>query len=198
MNLKISILSAVAASFLIATSAMSQNVELTKLGAAALNVDGGLTSAGYSQTSTALTFTNFSSGNNILAGFFAAQPLDWSAYTNAPYTNFALNMSFSGVNPDTDFFVDFYSSTGIIDTYTASTVGLTGSLSLVNLSFNAGGNGEYNDVIGISFSWNGELASPNTITVESAYAVPEPSTYALLALSGLALGVYALRRRRTA
>ncbi len=178
---------------------MSQNVELTKLGDAALTVDGGSTSAGYSQTSTALTFTNFSAGNNLLAGLFAAGPFDWSTYTSAPYTNFALNMSFSGVNPDTDFFIDFYSSNGIVDTYQGSTVGLTGSLSLVDLSFNAGGNGEYNDIIGIGFSWNGDLASPNTVTVESVYAVvPEPSTYALLALSGLAFGGYALRRRRRA
>ncbi|MFM8886583.1 MAG: PEP-CTERM sorting domain-containing protein [Chthoniobacterales bacterium] len=28
------------------------------------------------------------------------------------------------------------------------------------------------------------------------YTIPEPSTYALLALSGIALGFYAYRRRR--
>ncbi|MFM8788936.1 MAG: PEP-CTERM sorting domain-containing protein, partial [Chthoniobacterales bacterium] len=39
----------------------------------------------------------------------------------------------------------------------------------------------------------GSLASSNTVTM-----VPEPSTYALLALSGLALGGYAMRRRRRA
>lgn len=40
---------------------------------------------------------------------------------------------------------------------------------------------------------------PNTATATQSFSVvPEPSTYALLAMSGLAVGGYALRRRRRA
>lgn len=179
--------------------ASAQNVELTKLGTAGLAVDGDSTSASYTQSLSNLVFTGFSGGSNLLAGFFAGAPLNWSSYTISPYTNFALNMSSSGTNPETDFTIDLYSSTGIVDSFTGSTSGLTGSLSLVNLSLSVVGNKEYNDIMGIGFSWNGTLTSPNTVTVESVYAVvPEPSTYALLALSGLAIGGYTIRRRRRA
>lgn len=180
----------------------AQNVELTKLGTNALTVDGGSTTSGYSQTATTLVFTNFSGGNNALAGLFNA-PLDWSAYTNAPYVAFALNMSVSGVNPDTDFSVDFYGfdgeNYGIIDTYDGFTTGIGGTLTLNELAFSAPGalTGDYSAVYGIGFNFNGTLSSPNTVTVESVYAtVPEPSTYALLGLSGMGLAGYVIRRRR--
>lgn len=42
-------------------------------------------------------------------------------------------------------------------------------------------------------TWINTFANQNSISIE---AVPEPSTYALLALSAVGLGGYVLRRRR--
>lgn len=194
---------AIAGMVLISSIALGQNVELTKLGTNAFLVDfPGSTTASFSQTATTLTFTGFDSGAtaNYLAGTFKAGKLNWTAYTNSPYITFALNMSSSGTNPNTSFSLDLIDSTFTsIATYGGTTTGLTGTLSLVNLTLDAVGSGAYNDVIALGFTWDGSMSSPNTITVESVYAVvPEPSTYALLALGGLALSGYAMRRRRRA
>jgi len=193
---------AIAGILLISSIALGQNVELTKLGTTDFSVDGGSTSASATQTSSSLTFTAFDAGNveNYLAGSFNAGALDWTSYTSSPYITFALNMSFSGTNPNTSFSLDLIDSAfSSIATYGGTTVGLGGTLSLVNLSLDAVGSGAFDDVIALGFTWAGSMSSPNTITVESVYAVvPEPSTYALLALGGLALGGYAMRRRRRA
>lgn len=60
-----------------------------------------------------------------------------------------------------------------------------------------------NDTSGSTFQFGGATPSytqvPNTATaLESFTVVPEPSTYALLTLSGLAMGGYMIRRRRRA
>ena len=202
MNLS-ALLPIAAVLLLSASSLCAQNVELTKLGTTAFLVDGGSTSASYTQTSGSLTFTAFDSSavENYLAGSFNAGTLDWTTYTSSPYITFALNMSVSGTNPDTSFSLDLIDSTfNSIATYGGTTTGLGGTLSLVQLTLDAVGTGAYNDIIALGFTWDGSMSSPNTVTIESVYAVvPEPSTYALLALSGLALGGgYAMRRRRRA
>ena len=185
-----------------ANTSFGQNVELTKLGTAAFTPDGGSTTLSYTQTSTTLTFTAFNQGNleNYLPGTFTAGILDWTTYTNAPYVTFGLNMSVSGTNPETDFTFDLIDSGfNTIASYSGGTTGLGGTLSLVELTQVAVGSGAFNDIAAVAFTWNGTMGSPNTVTVESVYAVvPEPSTYALLALSGLALGGYTIRRRRRA
>jgi hypothetical protein len=60
-----------------------------------------------------------------------------------------------------------------------------------------------NDTSGSTFQFGGATPSytqvPNTATaLQSFTVVPEPSTYALLAMSGLAMGGYIVRRRRRA
>jgi hypothetical protein len=57
----------------------------------------------------------------------------------------------------------------------------------------------WNNVVGLTLDAGGTGNAVNaTFTSLSVTAVPEPSTYALLAMSGLALGGYAMRRRRRA
>ena len=52
---------------------------------------------------------------------------------------------------------------------------------------------------GIQFTWDGSgTVNANIEKIAAVVAVPEPSTYALITLAGLALGGYALRRRQRA
>ncbi|MFM8719191.1 MAG: PEP-CTERM sorting domain-containing protein, partial [Chthoniobacterales bacterium] len=78
----------------------------------------------------------------------------------------------------------------------------TGLSSTVTVAVNSAGavpGFEWNNIIGWTWDSGGSGGTINaTITELTATAVPEPSTYALLALSGLAIGGYAMRRRRRA
>jgi hypothetical protein len=108
-------------------------------------------------------------------------------------------MSVSGTNPDIPFSLEFFDSAfASIDIWEGTTVGLTATPVYNNLSIITPGSGNYSDVGSFVLTWNGGGAETLDSTVSNIAVVPEPSTYALLALSGLALGGYAMRRRRRA
>jgi hypothetical protein len=105
-------------------------------------------------------------------------------------------MSVTGTNPDLFFSLTLYDdSFAPINTYGGSTFGLTSTPSLVSLTLDGPGTGNFSAVTGALLTWGGGGTINTTASEVVAIAVPEPSTYALLALGGLALGAYRLRRR---
>jgi hypothetical protein len=138
------------------------------------------------------------SGDLIFAPIATAQNFSsFVALGNFP----ALFMNIATPNPDVAFALEFLDSTDTsIDIWTGTT-GATAVNGYVDFdTLGTPGTGDYSDVSSIIITWANP--SPETIdatfTKLSVFVVPEPSTYALLALSGLALGGYALRRRRRA
>jgi hypothetical protein len=134
-------------------------------------------------------------GDNVFAEF-ASQ--DWSSLVGGGNV-FTVFMSVSGVNPDIPFSIEFFDSAFTsIDIWDGLTVGLTSTPSYNNLSLLTPGSSDYSDVSSFVLTWNGAVAETIDSTVSTIAVVPEPSTYALLALSGLAFGGYVIRRRRRA
>jgi hypothetical protein len=176
-----------------AATSFAQQIDLVSLGSPIFTVDAGATTASYSQTGSGLIFNGAYALGDTLGGSFASQ--DWSAYTAPPY-QFGVVMSLTGINPDLPFSVQFYDSAfNVINTYSGTTTLDTNS-PFQSLTLAIPGTGVLSDVAGIQFTWDGG-GTVNT-TAEKVAVIPEPSTYALLALSGLAFGGYVVRRRQRA
>ena len=175
----------------IATALNAQQIDLVSLGSATFTIDPGATTAAHTQSASGVIFNGTYALGDTLGGTFATQ--DWS---NPSYTQFGIVMTLTGANPNLPFSVQFYDgSFNVINTYGGTTVPLvSGTPTYTPLSLNIAGTGILTSVAGIQFTWDGGGAV-NT-TVEGVAAVPEPSTYALLALAGVALGGYAARRRK--
>lgn len=174
----------------------AQTVDLISLGSGTFTLDGGSTIGLGTQTVTGLFWTPSVVTNDQLAGTFTTA--DWTPYTNPlNYTGFGVRMSVNGVNPNLAFSVELYDSLfNIVDTYDGSTFGLTATPSIVPLTLNLPGTGNYSSITGLLFTWNGSGTINTEVTEVVAIAVPEPSAYALLAMGAFAMGGYMLRRRQ--
>lgn len=134
------------------------------------------------------------SGQDIFMEFAASQ--NWSSYDFAGSDSFSLFMVTPAPNPDLSFSLQLFdSSTGLIETWSGDT-GAAAVNGYVDLFSSSLGTGDYSDVLYAIFVWNNTPSASIDTTISTLAVVPEPSTYALLALSGLAFGSYVIRRRR--
>ena len=197
-KLKVSILALVA---VLAANTQAANVDIGSFATGAFTVDPASTYVPTQSGSGLTTSTTVIAGDTFYGNF--TSPMDWSSYgfSGSANTTLGLVMSVTGTNPNLFFTVSLLdSSFTIIESYSASTAGLTSTPAFVALTPDAGSSagGLPTDVSAVVFGWNGGGAINTTLkgiqsTVNLA-AVPEPSVASLFALG--TVGLVALRARR--
>ncbi len=163
----------------------AQYVDLGTLGSTDFTIDPGSTGT-FTQTSTTLDFTAASLGDQVFGNYTAS---DWSAYSD-----FGIRMTVTGANPDLPFTITIYDTSFNSNAYQGFTTGLLdGVPGVAPITLTSSG-ADLSLVAGFQIGWDGS-SSPINVSMSNVSAVPEPSTFALLALGGLALAAYRLRRR---
>ena len=164
----------------------AQYVDLGTLGTSNFTPDGGSIGT-FTQTATTLNFTAAALGDQVFGNY---TPSNWTSYSD-----FGIRMTITGTNPDLPFTVTFFDGDSGSSAYSASTFGLLSGVSGVAPLTLALSGANFSNIIGFQIGWDGS-ASPINVSMSNVAAVPEPSTYLLLVLGGLVLGVYTIRRCR--
>lgn len=181
----------------------SQIVDLASFGSANFTVDPVSTTAAYSQTASGLVFSPTITFADTLGGSFAST-YNWSTSTYNPFAtppaNWFVKMSISGANPNLPFTLNLINTVvGTLVNFDGDTSALSGGYVPLTLSTTDPGVAAALSAIDMAqFTWNNGAAGNVTLAGVAVSPVPEPTTYALLALCGLAFGGYAIRRRQRA
>jgi hypothetical protein len=166
-------------------------VDLVNFGSTSFIVDAGSTAV-YTQDLVGITMnTTPALGDTWYNSSMTKLVADWSGFTG-----FNIVMSVTGTNPNLPFSLTLYdTSFASINEYQANTATAGLTLTGVPLAISLPGTGNLSDVQYVQFTWGGGGSAVNATTT-GLQGVPEPSTYALLGLAGLALAGYTVRRRR--
>lgn len=148
--------------------------ELVSFGTGSFTVDPAATSARYSQTAAALTFSPGVALGDTLGGGFSAR--NW---TDAGFQSFGVVMSVAGANPDVPFHVEFYDARTetIVATLAGSTEGVGASPVFVPLEFVTGGRAQLASVSGLQFTWDGSgnmQATISSLAIRGTVPPPVP------------------------
>jgi hypothetical protein len=173
-------------------------IDLADFGSGSYTVDPGSTTATYTQGALGLTFSPSVALGDTLGGVWNSAPLDWSSYADLANTIY-LKVVFTGANPLSPMVLNIYNtdfSANIQYEGTSIPIGQVMGANYLPFALTPGtfSAAVLANVGGAQITWGGSGTAG--VRVEGVATVPEPSTYALLGLAGLALAGYAVRRRR--
>ena len=189
--------SSLVALVLAASFGQAQFIDLVSLGSSGYLIDGGVTTATYTQDATGTRFSPSVALGDTLGGAFASSPLDWSSHANLA-SSIYLKITFTGANPLLPISLQIFNADfSLSNAYSGTTTPIPASTNYFKLDLVGASNpAVLGNAGGAQITWDG--GGTLNANVEAIATVPEPSTYALLAMSGLALGGYVVRRRRRA
>ena len=167
------------ASFFSVTSL--QALPFTSFGSGSFTVDPGSTTATYTQDALGLTFSPSVSLGDTLGGTWNNGPFDWSSY--GAQTIYA-KVVFTGANPQSPMVLNIYNTdfSQSLEYFGTSTGAVVGT-NCLPFTLNPG---TYSPAVlanvgGAQITWGG--SGQTTVRLEG-FCVPEPSTYALLLMTG--------------
>jgi|688.fasta_scaffold972380_1 hypothetical protein len=179
-----------------ASLVQAQSIDLVSLGSSGYLIDSGVTTATYTQDTTGTRFSPSVALGDTLGGTFISGPLNWTAYSADLSTSIFLKISFTGANPLLPISLQIFNSDfSLSNAYAGTTTPIAESPGYFKLDLN----GPFNAAVlagvgGAQITWDsGATVNAN---VETIATVPEPSTYALIAVAGAAFGLHRIRRKR--
>ncbi len=162
---------------------------LTLLGTPDFDIDGGVSLAPYTQGSTSFTINGTpNAGDGVGGGFLDSATGLPTSYDWTGVTTFGLVMSLASP-VSAAFTVDFFDASGLVGTFTGDTSTLTTDFTELTLTEDF--RSDLSAVIGMQFTIDDSVTISNLTVTE---VVPEPSTWALLLLGTVVLGLRLWRR----